>query len=209
MITHLFNAMRPLHHRNPGIFGVLGSTNIGKPTPPSSPRTSKGISGVKQEEGVKRPYYGLIVDGIHLHPTSVKIAYSAHPSGCVLVTDAMHLVGLPDGLYTWGGASSKKIQKTGSKLTLEGEDTLAGSAAGLLECLNNFWNWTGAGIASSLGTVTEAPARVLGIEGRKGTLRRGADADLCVLAEVESERGVKLVVEEVWKFGVRVWPVEE
>lgn len=212
MITHLFNAMRPLHHRNPGIFGVLGSTNVGKPTPPSSPRTSKGVDGnggkapLQGEEGVKRPYYGLIVDGIHLHPTSVKIAYSAHPSGCVLVTDAMHLVGLPDGLYRWGGASSKKIQKTGSRLTLEGEDTLAGSAAGLLECLNNFLNWTDAGVANSLGTATEAPARVLGIENRKGSLRRGADADLVVLEEVETERWTKLVVKEVWKFGVRVWP---
>ena len=144
------------------------------------------------------------MDGIHLHPTSVKIAYSAHPSGCILVSDAMHLVGLPDGLYSWGGASSKKIEKRGSRLTLEGEDTLAGSAAGLLECLNNFLNWTGAGIASSLGTVTEAPARVLGIEGRKGTLRRGADADLVVLGEGESQRGTELVVEEVWKFGSRV-----
>lgn len=216
MITHLFNAMRPLHHRNPGIFGVLGATTVAKTTPPSSPRTGKGMDGKGtagagkevREGGVKRPYYGLIVDGIHLHPTSVKIAYSAHPSGCVLVTDAMHLVGLPDGLYSWGGASSKKIQKTGSKLTLEGEDTLAGSAAGLLECLNNFLNWTDAGVASSLGTVTEAPASVLGIGNKKGTLRRGADADLIVLGQVDSERGVRLVVEEVWKFGVQVWPVE-
>lgn len=164
---------------------------------------------LREGEGAKRPYYGLIVDGIHLHPTSVKIAYSAHPSGCVLVTDAMHLVGLPDGLYTWGGASAKKIQKIGSRLTLEGEDTLAGSAAGLLECLNNFLNWTGAGIAASLGTVTEAPARVLGMENRKGSLRRGADADLVVLEEAGNERLTKLVVEEVWKFGVRVWPVEK
>ena len=167
-----------------------------------------GEAPLRGVEGVKRPYYGLIVDGIHLHPTSVKIAYSAHPSGCVLVTDAMHLVGLPDGLYTWGGASSKKIQKKGSRLTLEGEDTLAGSAAGLLECLNNFLSWTGAGVASSLGTVTEAPARVLGMQNRKGSLRRGTDADLVVLKEVESERGTQLLVEEVWKFGVRVWPVK-
>lgn len=209
MITHLFNAMRPLHHRNPGIFGVLGATNVGRSTPPGSPTGITGVvtggDGTKEKE-MRRPYYGLIVDGIHLHPTSVKIAYSAHPAGCVLVTDAMHLVGLPDGLYTWGGASSKKILKTGSRLTLEGSDTLAGSAAGLLECLNNFLNWTGAGIAASLGTVTEAPANVLGMEDRKGTLRRGADADLVLLGKVESERGTELVVEEVWKFGVRVWP---
>lgn len=206
MITHLFNAMRPLHHRNPGIFGVLGATHVGRPTPPSSPRKGTGVNGVVKKQETKRPYYGLIVDGIHLHPTSVKIAYSAHPVGCVLITDAMHLVGLPDGLYSWGGASSKKILKTGSRLTLEGSDTLAGSAAGLLECVNNFLNWTGAGIAATLGTVTEAPAKVLNIDHKKGTLRKGADADLVLLGEVESERGTELVVEEVWKFGVRVWP---
>ena len=60
MITHLFNAMRPLHHRNPGIFGVLGIA-----------------------ESLPRPYFGIIADGIHLHPTSIKIAFSAHPDGFI------------------------------------------------------------------------------------------------------------------------------
>lgn len=101
MITHLFNAMRPLHHRNPGVFGVLGIA-----------------------ESLPRPYFGIISDGIHLHPTSIKIAYNAHPDGFILVTDAMHLVGLPDGVYEW--SNGENIVKTGPHLTLEGSDKIAG-----------------------------------------------------------------------------------
>ncbi|KAG8423758.1 N-acetyl-glucosamine-6-phosphate deacetylase [Metarhizium acridum] len=104
MITHLFNAMRPLHHRNPGIFGVLGKA-----------------------ENLARPYFGIISDGIHLHPTTIKIAFNAHPDGFILVTDAMHLVGLPDGAYPWtNGEQTCNIVKKGSKLLLENSDTIAG-----------------------------------------------------------------------------------
>lgn len=104
MITHLFNAMRPLHHRNPGIFGVLGKA-----------------------ENLARPYFGIISDGIHLHPTTIKIAFNAHPDGFILVTDAMHLVGLPDGAYPWtNGEQTCNIIKKGSKLLLENSDTIAG-----------------------------------------------------------------------------------
>lgn len=104
MITHLFNAMRPLHHRNPGIFGVLG-----------------------EAESLPRPYFGIISDGIHLHPTTIKIAFNAHPDGFILVTDAMHLVGLPDGAYPWtNGETQAHIVKKGSKLLLENSDTIAG-----------------------------------------------------------------------------------
>lgn len=104
MITHLFNAMRPLHHRNPGIFGVLGSA-----------------------ESQPRPWFGIIADGEHLHPTTIKIAFNAHPDGFILVTDAMHLVGLPDGVYAWtNGDRTSGIVKKGPKLILEGSDRIAG-----------------------------------------------------------------------------------
>lgn len=104
MITHMFNAMRPLHHRNPGIFGLLGKA-----------------------ENLTRPYFGVICDGIHLHPTTIKIAFNAHPDGFILVTDAMHLAGLPDGAYPWNnGEQTCNIVKKGSKLLLENSDTIAG-----------------------------------------------------------------------------------
>lgn len=104
MITHLFNAMRPLHHRNPGVFGVLGFA-----------------------ESAPRPYFGIISDGIHLHPNTIKIAYNSHPDGFILVTDAMHMVGLPDGRYKWtNGDGEHHIIKKGFVLTLEGTDSIAG-----------------------------------------------------------------------------------
>lgn len=111
MITHLFNAMRPLHHRNPGIFGVLGVAE-------------QGQGG---HDGKKRPYFGIIADGIHLHPTTIKIAWNAHPEGMILVTDAMHMVGLPDGRYPWtNGEGEHYIVKKGGVLELEGTGTIAG-----------------------------------------------------------------------------------
>lgn len=107
MITHLFNAMRPLHHRNPGIFGVLGIA-----------------------ESLPRPYFGVIADGIHLHPTTIKIAWNSHPEGFILVTDAMHMAGLPDGTYPWtNGEGTHFITKKGAVLLLEGSDTIAGRYA--------------------------------------------------------------------------------
>ena len=76
----------------------------------------------------------------------------------------------------------------------------------MLECINNFINWTGASIAEALDAVTSTPAAMLGISDTKGTFDVGADADLVVLAEdTDDNGGVKLVVVEVWKFGTKVW----
>ncbi|SPO04757.1 related to N-acetylglucosamine-6-phosphate deacetylase [Cephalotrichum gorgonifer] len=183
MITHLFNAMRPLHHRNPGVFGVLGNPDVRK-----------------------RPFFGIIADGIHLHPTTIKIALNAHPDGFILVTDAMHLVGLPDGAYRWAnGNDVSSIVKKGSKLVLEGSDTIAGSSITLIECVNNLMEWTGASIPQALRTVTATPAAMLSLDGVKGTLEDGADADLVIFSEESGSVGSKLRVDEVWKFGARVW----
>jgi N-acetylglucosamine-6-phosphate deacetylase len=201
MITHLFNAMRPLHHRNPGIFGVLGAT-----------------------ESLPRPFFGIIADGIHLHPTCVKLAFSAHPDGFILITDAMSLAGLEDGVYGW--TNGDRIVKNGALLTLEGSDKLAGrlayyhflsfclrcnikesthSSITLVECVSNFLNWTGATIPEAIKTVTFTPAKMLGLASIKGTLSSGADADIVVLTEDLSKPGhVKLIVDQVWKFGVKV-----
>ncbi|GJJ77052.1 N-acetylglucosamine-6-phosphate deacetylase [Entomortierella parvispora] len=69
-IAHLFNAMPQFHHRDPGVIGLLGS-----------------------RMDLPRPYYGLICDGMHVHPNSVKIAYDSHPEGVILCT-AMSPLGL-------------------------------------------------------------------------------------------------------------------
>jgi len=179
-ITHLFNAMEPLHHRNPGVFGLLGVPSETK------------------------PFFGIIADGIHLHATCVNIAWHAHPDGLILVTDAMFAAGLPDGVYDW--TNGDKIEKEGQVLKLVGSGgKIAGSAATMMECVNNFLNWTGASVGEALSAVTSAPARMVGVMGNKGCLDAGADADLVVLEESEERGERKLEICEVWKFGELVY----
>ncbi|GKZ22446.1 hypothetical protein AbraIFM66951_008328 [Aspergillus brasiliensis] len=184
MITHLFNAMRPFYHRNPGIFGLLGQNEC------------------------RRPFYGVIADGIHLHPTSIRIAYNAHPDGLILVTDAMKLCGLPDGVYEW--TNGERIIKSGARLTLEGSDKIAGSSATLIECVNNFRRWSGASTAEALNAASATPARLLGLQGVKGSLESGADADLLVLDDEEDPfSGPTLTVRQVWKRGVKIYDTDK
>ncbi|KAF2156327.1 carbohydrate esterase family 9 protein [Myriangium duriaei CBS 260.36] len=181
MVTHLFNQMAPLHHRTPGIFGLLGRTNR-----------------------EYRPYFGIIADGIHLHPSVVKLAYTSHPDGLILVTDAMSLLGLEDGTYDW--TNGDRIIKRGSKLILEGTDRIAGGTATLLDCVNNFLNWSGVSIAEAVKTVTETPAKMLGLEKTKGVLSPGADADFVVLDYKRKADGeLALEIYQVWKFGELVY----
>ncbi|KAF9986244.1 hypothetical protein BGZ75_002047 [Mortierella antarctica] len=99
-ITHLFNAMPQFHHRDPGVIGLLGS-----------------------RLDLPRPYYGLICDGIHVHPNSVKIAYDSHPEGVILVTDAMCAMGLSPGNYQLGNMN---VTKEEDRVYIKGTDTLAG-----------------------------------------------------------------------------------
>jgi N-acetylglucosamine-6-phosphate deacetylase len=203
MVTHLFNAMNQPHHRNPGIFGIIGA-----------------------EDEFVRPYYGIIADDIHVHPSFVKVAHYAHPNGTILVTDAMSLLGLPDGRYDWTNGES--IVKHGGKLTLNDTPIIAGrcvitrkktsqmyvstcltlfySCVTLIQCLVNMINWTDSSIPHAIRTVTCTPAKMLGLENVKGTLKPGADADLVVLSEGKDADGkVTLTVDEVWKFGVKVF----
>lgn len=184
MLTHLFNAMRPLHHRNPGPFGTLGKAS-----------------------GRERPYFGLIADGIHLHETTVKIAWNAHAAGLVLVSDAMKTLGQPDGTYDW--TNGDLWEKKGARLTRAGTETLAGSCATLAECVGNLWEWSGAGVAEVLRAATATPAEMLGLGGVKGTLGEGGDADLVVLDAREEGGRKEVVVRQVWKFGVKVFDAEQ
>jgi N-acetylglucosamine-6-phosphate deacetylase len=80
--------------------------------------------------------------------------------------------------------------------------TLFLSSITLIECVNNFLSWSGASIPQALKAVTSTPAAVLGLQGVKGTLEPGADADLVIFG---TDSHTSLVVDEVWKFGRRVY----
>lgn len=79
-----------------------------------------------------------------------------------------------------------------------------GSSITLLECVNNFLQWTGSSIPQALNAVTSTPAAMLGLQGIKGSLEPGADADLVILSDEGEAGSSHLVLDEVWKFGQRV-----
>ncbi|KAI9233406.1 MAG: putative N-acetylglucosamine-6-phosphate deacetylase-like protein, partial [Podila humilis] len=170
-ITHLFNAMPQFHHRDPGVIGLLGSR-------PDLPR----------------PYYGLICDGIHVHPNSVKIAYDSHPEGVILVTDAMSAMGLAPGNYQLGNMN---VTKEEDRVYIEGTDTLAGSVITLDACVRNFMQFTSCTLIEALEAVTLHPAVLLGIQETKGVIKPGADADLVFLSDDLFVKRVFVAGEEV------------
>ena len=164
-----------------------------------------------------RPFYSLIADGVHVHPYAVSLAYDTHPSGLVLVTDAMAALGLPEGTHLLGeqhvrvlegggggeGGGSGGVGYAGRHAVLASSDgaplvdggtrrhVLAGAIVPLDECLNNFMAFTGAGVEEALAGVTSHPAAALGLGGGQplGSLRCGAWADLVLLRHTRGGRG--------------------
>lgn len=152
MITHLFNAMTPFHHREPGIIGIA--------------LTNKDI------------HYSVIVDKVHVHPAAISMAWRANPEGFFLVTDAMEALGLPPGIYKLG---NMEVEVEGASVFVKGTKTLAGSVLSMDAAIRNFRECTGCSIVEAIEAATVKPAKILGIEMNKGTLEVGSDADFVVL----------------------------
>ncbi|KAL1376078.1 hypothetical protein pipiens_017094 [Culex pipiens pipiens] len=157
LITHLFNAMLPFHHRDPGLVGLLTTDKI----PPNA-----------------LVYFGIISDGVHTHPAALRIAYKTHPEGLILVTDAISAMGLNDGRHRIGQFD---IEVRAGRAYVAGTDTLCGSIAPMDECIRFFKKASNCSIEYALEAASLHPARCLGIEQQKGTLEYGADADFVVL----------------------------
>ncbi|XP_031628897.1 N-acetylglucosamine-6-phosphate deacetylase [Contarinia nasturtii] len=157
LITHLFNAMLPFHHRDPGLVGLLTSDQLPK---------SQTV------------YYGIIADGIHTHPAALRIAYRANRDGLILVTDAVSPLGLSDGEHRIGQLRVR-IEKNMARIA--GTETLCGSIASMDECVRTFKKSTGCSTIFAIEAATLHPAKCLNIENSKGTLDFGADADFIML----------------------------
>ncbi|XP_059616718.1 N-acetylglucosamine-6-phosphate deacetylase [Phlebotomus argentipes] len=157
LITHLFNAMLPFHHRDPGIVGLLASNAI----PPE-----------------KTIYFGIISDGIHTHPAALRIAHRVHPEGLILVTDAVSAMGLAEGTHHIGQMT---VDVSGGRAYVAGTKTLCGSIAPMDECVRIFLKSAQCGVVFALEAASLTPAKCLGIAESKGTLNFGADADLVLL----------------------------
>ena len=146
--THTFNAMRPLDHREPGILGVVLTTDS--------------------------LFAELICDGIHNTPEMVKIWWRCKGSErAILITDAMSAAGMPDGEYQLGGLT---VQVADGRASLG--DVLAGSVLTLDRALSNFLAFTGASVEEGLRLLTANPASMTGLGDTASSLCVGQPANL-------------------------------
>jgi N-acetylglucosamine-6-phosphate deacetylase len=152
--THTGNAMRPLHHREPGTVG-----------------------GVLDHPAIAAE---VIADGIHVHPALLRLVHRVKGvDGMVLVTDAMSATGLAEGTYTIG---DRTVEVRDGAVRLP-DGALAGSVLTMDRALRTLAAATGAGVAELWPVTSRTPARSIGVADRKGELREGMDADLVVLDE--------------------------
>jgi N-acetylglucosamine-6-phosphate deacetylase len=152
-VTHLYNAMTPLKHREPGAVGAALDNET-----------------VTLE---------LITDLIHVHPAALKLAVHVKgPEMVALITDAMAATGLGDGEYALGGQSV--VVKEGVARLKGNPGNLAGSTLTQDQALRNLVS-IGVPLKDCVSMLTEVPARILGLGYKKGKIKKGFDADLAIL----------------------------
>jgi N-acetylglucosamine-6-phosphate deacetylase len=149
--THLFNTMRPPHHREPGpVVALLEHPDA---------------------------YVELIADGVHVHPAMIGLAAAAKPHLTVLVTDAMAAAASADGDYRLG-ALDVEVRDGVARLASSG--AIAGSTATMASAVRFAVRRAGISLEDAVRAATATPAALHGLAG-VGALRPGADADLVVL----------------------------
>ncbi len=153
-VTHLFNGMRPFHHRDPGPAGA-----------------ALDLPDVTIE---------VIADGVHLHPATVRILLRGFgPDRVALITDAVPPAGLGEGAFRLGGQEA--VLESG-RVTLP-DGTIAGSAATMDTVLANVVRWGAATLEEAVRMASTVPALVAGAEAHKGRLAPGYDADIVALTD--------------------------
>lgn len=151
--THLFNAMSPLHHREPGAVGAIFDSNI----------TSE-----------------LICDGIHVSYPSIRMALklkSIH--NIILISDAIIACDMPNGVYTLGGQTINVVNGE-AKLS---DGILAGSTLTLDKAIRNLYKNTTYALHELVRMATYNPAKHCGVHNYKGIIKEGHDADLLLFDE--------------------------
>jgi N-acetylglucosamine-6-phosphate deacetylase len=163
--VHVYNAMRPFSHRDSGVIGAV--------------LTSPDVTAE------------LIADGVHVEEAAMRILLQAKGAGrVILISDGLSATGMPDGKYMLG-----KLEITVSGgVCRNAEGKLAGSTLTLDRALRNVVA-LGIPLQDAVRMLTENPAKLLGIEFKKGALRTGADADIVLLDE-------NLQVTNVWTRGL-------
>lgn len=151
--THLFNAMPPFAHQDPGVIGAAFD-----------------VPGVQPE---------LICDGIHVHPSAIRAAFQLFgKERMIIISDSLRATGMPDGEYPFGG---QMIEVHGNRATILGHpETLAGSVTSLMGCLRQAVSF-GIPLADVVRACTYNPAQSIGIDNRTGTLEIGKEASAVLL----------------------------
>lgn len=160
-VTHLFNAMSPMGHRAPGMVGAA-----------------------LEDQSI---YCGIINDGRHVNPVTLKIALRTKPlDRFMLVTDAMPTVGSTNKTFTLMG----KTIHVEDGVCVGPDGTLAGSDLDMAAAVRNSVKWLGLSVEEASLMASEAPARFLNLDASYGRLEAGARADLVWLDKDLQVRGV-------------------
>ncbi len=155
--THMYNAMRPMHHREPA-------------------DTAAAL--------VLDTYSELIADGCHVAPAMLEVAKRCKPKDkLILVSDSMEAAGMPDGKYSVAGAAV--TVKDGRAVSEDG--AIAGSTAALIDCVKYYASYTSATFADAAMAASLNPARMYGIDGAGGSIAVGAEAEFITLDASELE----------------------
>jgi N-acetylglucosamine-6-phosphate deacetylase len=167
-LTHLYNAMPPIHHRNPGVIPAAVET-----------------PGVRAE---------LICDGYHVHPASVRLAFSMFGGERMcLISDSGRCAGMPEGTKFQLGGQDCWLRDGVAKLA---DGTIACSATNMWTCLTNVISW-GVKEEDAVRAATYNPACAIGAEKEVGTIEEGKAADFLVCAPDYSAMQVYLAGEKL------------
>lgn len=150
-ITHMFNAMNGLHHRDPGIIGAMSDYEVNAE---------------------------LIADGIHIHPSVLRMMFKLDSKKIVLISDSMSASGLEDGIYELGG---QKVFVKNKKATLE-DGTIAGSTCNVYEAVKNCIAF-GIRREDAILSATYLPAKSVHMDHLVGEISVGKKANLLVMDE--------------------------
>lgn len=151
-VTHLYNAMPPFTHREPGVIGAARDN--------------------------ENCHVELICDGIHIHPSVVRATFAMFGADrVILISDSMRATGLTDGQYTLGG---QDVFVKGATATLK-DGTIAGSVTNLMDCMKNAVKNMEIPLEDAIACATINPAREIGIDSVCGSIAEGKYADFVLM----------------------------
>ena len=166
-VTHLFNAMPSIHHRKPGVIGAASEN--------------------------ERAVAELICDGLHVHPSAIRMAFKLFPERICLISDSLRCTGMPEGKYPFAG---QEVELRNGECRLA-DGTIAGSVATLYQCMLNVISY-GIPRDTAIRAATIIPAMEIGRGNDLGSIETGKLADFVICDESLQRKevyinGIKIV----------------